>query len=225
MTPVSPWVQRPAVVHLRPVPTSPVLLRRWRAPGEGLERREFSPRIPEVISKTLKDKAVGAGGGAAAGAGRRAPRTWQMPASCLVAIQRNAVGCREVLPCDSEAHGGAPWTLERSIATCLHAPPPAALTIVQIEPRTSPIARGSGDQRCSVASMARQDPWARADADWTLREGSPGEGQHAPITAPRNARLARVTASRAARARGASRLRPRLLDRTSAPLALWTCRR
>ena len=37
---------------------SPVLLRRWRAPGEGLERREFSPGIPEVtgISKTLKDR-------------------------------------------------------------------------------------------------------------------------------------------------------------------------
>ena len=33
----------------------PELLRRWRAPGEGLERREFSPGIPEVISKTLKD--------------------------------------------------------------------------------------------------------------------------------------------------------------------------
>ena len=35
---------------------SPELLRRWKAPGEGLERREFSPGIPEVISKTLKDK-------------------------------------------------------------------------------------------------------------------------------------------------------------------------
>jgi hypothetical protein len=33
-----------------------VLLRRWRAPGEGLERREFSPGIPEVISKTKNTK-------------------------------------------------------------------------------------------------------------------------------------------------------------------------
>ena len=35
--------------------------------------------------------------------------------------------------------------------------------------------------------MARQDPWARADADWTPREEPPDEGQHAP-TASRNAR-------------------------------------
>ena len=30
---------------------SPELLRRWKAPGEGLERREFSPGIPEFLRK------------------------------------------------------------------------------------------------------------------------------------------------------------------------------
>ena len=80
--------------------------------------------------------------------------------------------------------------------------------------------------------MARQDPWARADADWTPREEPPDEGQHAP-TAPRNAPSARrhrkQPAEQAGLGRGyscgASRLRPWLLDRTSALLALWTCRR
>ena len=38
--------------------SSPELLMRWRAPGEDLERREFSPGIPEVISKTLKDRSL-----------------------------------------------------------------------------------------------------------------------------------------------------------------------
>jgi hypothetical protein len=112
---------------------------------------------------------------------------------------------------DPKAHGGAP----RSAPS-----PPSSLTARSRSSRSSPAP--ASVRRPTEASAARRDPWARSDADWTPIEGPPDASQHAP-TAPRNARLAREAASRAAC--GASRPRPRLLERTSALLALWTCRR
>ena len=80
-------------------------------------------------------------------------------------------------------------------------------------------------RRPTEASAARRDPWARSDADWTPIEGPPDASQHAP-TAPRNARLAREAASRAAQQHAEQAgPRPWLLDRTRAPLAIWTRRR
>ena len=90
--------------------------------------------------------------------------------------------------------------LHHSLSPLLACLPPCTL------PPSSPSARSRSSRsspapasvrRPTEASAARRDPWARSDADWTPIEGPPDESQHAP-TAPRNARLARVAASRAA---------------------------
>jgi len=115
---------------------------------------------------------------------------------------------------DPKAHGGAP----RSAPS-----PPSSLTARSRSSRSSPAP--APVRRPTEASAARRDPWARSDADWTPIEGPPDASQHAP-TAPRNARLAREAASRAAQQHAEQAgPRPWLLDRTRAPPAIWTRRR
>ena len=113
-------------------------------------------------------------------------------------------------PRDSKAHGGALSSVPSPPAS-----PPAELTIAQIEPRTSHSAVTNGGEHGEAGPVGTRG--CRLDS----ARGAARRGSARPNRAPQRAQ--RETASRAAC--GASRPRPWLLDRTSALLALWTCRR
>ena len=113
-------------------------------------------------------------------------------------------------PRDSKAHGGALPSVPSPPAS-----PPAELTIARIEPRTSHSAVTNGGEHGEAGPVGTRG--CRLDS----ARGAARRGSARPNRAPQRAQ--RETASRAAC--GASRPRPWLLDRTSALLALWTCRR